>query len=179
MGRGDGSEGQRIRTRGEKGNAGKDRIPVVLRSKKVTKFGPWGGPGGEYRDVQVAPYRLVRLNIHSGETVDGLSFTYIGIDGLVYNMGHWGSRGGAPHEIHLGLMDYVMEISGTTGAYNNMPNVLRSLKITTSRRTYGPYGDHMAGNPFSFSVDGSDRITGFFLRTGYFTDAIGVYVRHC
>ncbi len=65
----------------------------------VTKFGPWGGPGGDYRDVQVAPYRLVRLTIRSGDTVDGISFTYIGNDGLVYHMGHWGSDGGVPHEV--------------------------------------------------------------------------------
>ncbi|EAY93469.1 hypothetical protein OsI_15270 [Oryza sativa Indica Group] len=149
-------------------------------SMKVTKFGPWGGPGGDYRDVQVAPYRLVRLTIRSGDTVDGISFTYIGIDGLVYHMGHWGSDGGVPHEIHLGLMDFVMEISGTTGMWvSGMRNVLRSLKITTLKRTYGPYGNPEAGIPFSFSVDGSDRITGFFVRAGFITDAIGVYVRHC
>lgn len=77
-------------------------------------------------------------------------------------------------------MDFVMEISGTTGMWvSGMSNVLRSLKITTLKRTYGPYGNPKDGIPFSFSVDGSDRITGFFVRAGFITDAIGVYVRHC
>ena len=82
-------------------------------------------------------------------------------------------------QIQLGLMDYVMEISGTTGEFDNMPNIILSLKIVTFKGTYGPYGNDSKGTRFSYSVQGSDRITGFFGRSGWHLDAIGLYVRQC
>ncbi|KAF0890630.1 hypothetical protein E2562_003826 [Oryza meyeriana var. granulata] len=79
--------------------------------------------------------------------------------------------------IQLGLMDYVMEISGETDAL-----FVLSLKITTMKGTYGLYGiDQHAykggWKTFSFSVQGNQRITGFFVRTydSLYTCAIGVY----
>ncbi|TVU00010.1 hypothetical protein EJB05_54588, partial [Eragrostis curvula] len=89
-------------------------------------------------------------------------------------------------DIHLGLMDYVKEISGTTAIYFSgmatryvsITSVVRTLKIVTFRRTYGPYGTtDKSATPFCYPVLGSDRITGFYGRSGSYLDSIGIYVR--
>ncbi|CAD6335373.1 unnamed protein product [Miscanthus lutarioriparius] len=161
------------------------------QSIKLDKIGPRGGRGGGVRDVQVPPYRLLRLEIHSKYTINGISFSYIGSDGSVHHES-WGGGGKyvpytgrdgivfEEYPIQLGLTDYVKEISGTTGAYTDHPNIVRSLKVVTFKRTYGPYGaTDGAGSPFSFPVQGSARITGFFGRSGDYLDSIGVYIREC
>ncbi|XP_066372145.1 horcolin-like [Miscanthus floridulus] len=150
-------------------------------SIKLDKIGPRGGPGGGVRDVQVPPYRLLRLAIHSKGAINGISFSYTGSDGSVHHESWGGVSGFEEHPIQLGLTDYVKEISGTIGAYTrDHPNIVRSLKVVTFKRTYGPYGaTDGAGRPFSFPVQGSARITGFFGRSGDYLDSIGVYIREC
>ncbi|CAL4899373.1 unnamed protein product [Urochloa decumbens] len=149
---------------------------------ETTKVDLCEGEGGISRDVQVAPYRLLRLTIRSGDTVDGISFIYIGSDGLAHHEGMWGGIGGKEHLIQLGLMDYVKEISGTAGDFHGQ-HVIRTLKIVTLKRTYGPYGDPGDGArdraAFHYSVNGSDRITGFFGRSADYMNAIGLYIRLC
>jgi hypothetical protein len=54
------------------------------------KIGPWGGAGGDERNVQAMPRRLVSVTIHSAEGIDGISFTYVGSDYVQYTEGPWG-----------------------------------------------------------------------------------------
>ena len=53
-------------------------------------IGEWGGPGGGERNVQVTPGRLNSVTIHSGGTIDAISFTYIGTDYIEHSEGPWG-----------------------------------------------------------------------------------------
>ncbi|KAF0890631.1 hypothetical protein E2562_003827 [Oryza meyeriana var. granulata] len=65
-----------------------------------TKFGPWGGTDGEVRDVQVAPFRLLRLTIRNDDVaVQGISFSYIGVDGFTYHVGPWGDADDEEHVV--------------------------------------------------------------------------------
>jgi hypothetical protein len=54
------------------------------------KIGPWGGAGGDERNVQATPLRLVSVTIHSGDGIDGISFTYVGSDYREYTEDTWG-----------------------------------------------------------------------------------------
>jgi hypothetical protein len=38
----------------------------------------------------VTPRRLVSVTIHSGDGIDGISFTYVGSDYVEYTEGPWG-----------------------------------------------------------------------------------------
>lgn len=52
--------------------------------------------------------------------------------------------------------------------------VIRSLAFKTNQRAYGPFGV-TEGTPFTFPVDGG-VIAGFWGRSGWQLDAIGLYV---
>uniref|UniRef100_A0A0D3HRD4 Jacalin-type lectin domain-containing protein n=1 Tax=Oryza barthii TaxID=65489 RepID=A0A0D3HRD4_9ORYZ len=67
-------------------------------------------------------------------------------------------------QIQLGPSEYVMEVSGTYGAYNSNV-VVTSLRVATNLRAYGP------GTSFT----ASGRVVGFFGRSGELLDSIGVY----
>lgn len=67
-----------------------------------------------------------------------------------------------------------MTVSGHVGTFNTF-TLLKSLKVETNLRVYGPYGAE-EGEPFEFSAEGGE-IMGFHGRSGEFVDAIGVYVQ--
>lgn len=52
--------------------------------------------------------------------------------------------------------------------------IIRSLKVQSNRRTFGPYGIE-EGTPFTFTVDGG-KIVGLKGRNGWYLDAIGFHV---
>ncbi|BAH95518.1 Os12g0144100, partial [Oryza sativa Japonica Group] len=86
------------------------------------------------------------------------------------SVGPWGSSsGGDTTTIQLGLSEYVMEVSGTYGAYNSNV-VVMSLRVATNLRAYGPFG---RAEGTSFTASG--RVVGFFGRSGELLDSIGVY----
>jgi Jacalin-like lectin domain len=65
-------------------------------------------------------------------------------------------------------------VGGYVGTLNNY-TILKSLKLVTNLRTYGPYGAE-DGQSFEISVQ-DGKIIGFHARSGQFVDAIGVYVK--
>ncbi|CAM0958756.1 unnamed protein product [Alopecurus aequalis] len=145
------------------------------RGSKPVKIGPLGGPGGDERNAQVTPGRLSSVTIHSGGTIDAISFTYIGTDYVQYSAGPWGRTLNTESTITLEPTDYVTAISGTIGrAYDNEP-VVTSLKISTFKgkdnKTYGTPN----GTPFHIPVH-EGKVVGFFGRSGDMLDAIGIYV---
>lgn len=141
---------------------------------KATKIGSWGGNGGSERDVQIKPTRLVSVTIRSGAFIDAISFTYVGTDNAQHSVGPWGGTGGSDDKITLDPTNYVTEISGTMGKFEN-DDIVTSLKIVTLKgnpRTYGSPN----GTPFRIPVLDGGKIAGFFARAGAFVDAIGLYV---
>ncbi|OEL38338.1 hypothetical protein BAE44_0000643 [Dichanthelium oligosanthes] len=79
--------------------------------------------------------------------------------------------------IELGPTEFVQEVSGTLGKYNNVFTILSSLTIVTNLRTLGPYGKETSESPFSLPEKKGGRVVGFFARTGMAVDALGVIVR--
>lgn len=63
----------------------------------VTKIGPWGGiDGGRAQDITATPKRLESITIHSGWTIDSISFIYFDQAGEKHRAGPWGGPGGDP-----------------------------------------------------------------------------------
>ncbi|CAM0885504.1 unnamed protein product [Alopecurus aequalis] len=150
--------------------------------KMFVKLGPWGGRTGAARDVQ-SPLngRLRSVTVWSrGGAIDAISFSHaVGDEDRPVLEGPWGRQLGPSEVITLGDLEYVREIRGYTSTYSDAPQeIVRSLQIITSLRTYpanGVYGTN-SGTPFSIPVV-SGRIEGFFGCSGWYLDAIGVYVR--
>ncbi|XP_066334703.1 salt stress-induced protein-like [Miscanthus floridulus] len=91
----------------------------------------------------------------------------------------YGSRG-VRTQIDLRSGEHITAVEGTTGHFANVPGVVTtSLTFRTSAgRTYGPYGSVAAGSHY-FSVPAADGacIVGFWGRSGWLVDAIGVYMK--
>ena len=67
----------------------------------LVKIGPWGGRGGDPRDIVAAgvtPLRLESIVIRGEGAVDSISFTYAGVDGVPRKAGPWGGSGGRKYK---------------------------------------------------------------------------------
>jgi len=65
----------------------------LLFQVKVAKIGKWGGVGGRYNDIEIAPQRLESLTIQSGEVIYSLEFSYSDHSGQQHTGGPWGGYG--------------------------------------------------------------------------------------
>uniref|UniRef100_A0ACD5WE33 Uncharacterized protein n=1 Tax=Avena sativa TaxID=4498 RepID=A0ACD5WE33_AVESA len=150
----------------------------------IKKIGPWGGVGGNYVDIKVAPLCLKSITIKSGRHVYSLEFLYIDEHGVPHHAGPWGGvcpyhTDGVLHTIQLGSSEFLTGISGTIGSpstnqYKN--KIVNSLTFISNDRQYGPFGG-LGGMPFcSPPLSSNSRIVGFFGRSGDIIDAIGLYV---
>uniref|UniRef100_A0A0E0KYD1 Jacalin-type lectin domain-containing protein n=1 Tax=Oryza punctata TaxID=4537 RepID=A0A0E0KYD1_ORYPU len=162
-----------------------EQILTRREMEGLAKIGPWGGNGGDPQDIVLAagaapPHRLVRIEVRSGGAIDALSFTYAAIDGTEHAVGPWGFSGGKNHKVKLGEAEVVTEISGTLGPWGGHAGiVVRSLSFVTSAgKTHGPFGEKVGGAAAAFRVPvkGGGRVVGFFARSGWLLDAVGVYV---
>ncbi|KAK3118275.1 hypothetical protein QOZ80_9BG0696580 [Eleusine coracana subsp. coracana] len=87
--------------------------------------------------------------------------------------------------INLSAGEHVTAVEGTIGHFRggSVPDVvITSLTFRTSiGRTYGPYGggdEEGEGTRFSIPA-ASGCIVGFWGRSGWLLDAIGVYIKPC
>uniref|UniRef100_A0A0D9WCN2 Jacalin-type lectin domain-containing protein n=1 Tax=Leersia perrieri TaxID=77586 RepID=A0A0D9WCN2_9ORYZ len=127
----------------------------------LAKIGPWGGGGGDPQDIAgilPPPHRVVSIEVSSGGAVDALSFTYAAIDGTKHTVGPstwW-----------------------TVGPWGPHGCVVTSLAfVTGAGKRHGPFGEGGGGGEkFRVPVRGRGRVVGFFVRSGWLIDAVGVYV---
>ena len=61
------------------------------------------------------------------------------------------------------------------GPIGDYTHVVTSLKLVTSQRTIGPFGNG-AGTPFAVPVLNNGSVVGFFARAGPYLESIGIYV---
>nr|CAD1816961.1 unnamed protein product [Ananas comosus var. bracteatus] len=97
-------------------------------------------------------------------TVLKISAATVQSDGKAYKAGPWGGSGGNPSQIVFESGEYLTAMNGTTGSFNQVANVVRSLTFVTNVRKYGPFGVEQ-GTPFSIPV-ANGRIVGFYGRSG-------------
>ncbi|KAK3118277.1 hypothetical protein QOZ80_9BG0696600 [Eleusine coracana subsp. coracana] len=121
----------------------------------VISLGPWGGSGGQ-------PFYM-RVNLKAG----------------TWGLPHSFSSRAVRATINLSVGEHVISVEGTIGRFGSVPDsVITSLRFRTNTgRTYRPYGRE-SGTSFYIPA-ASGCIDGFWGRSGWLIDSIGVYIRHC
>ncbi|XP_039798189.1 jacalin-related lectin 3-like isoform X2 [Panicum virgatum] len=160
----------------------------------VMSVGPWGGSGGQpfYMRGPSAPRLHSIILHHSISGIHSLACEYsypyslagAGTgDNRIRLAGPWGRHQSA--ELHraaikLSAGEHVTAVEGTIGRFGGVSDVvITSLTFRSSTgRTYGPYGNTAAtGTPFSVPAADGASIVGFWGRSGWLLDAVGVYVK--
>uniref|UniRef100_A0ACD5U0T0 Uncharacterized protein n=1 Tax=Avena sativa TaxID=4498 RepID=A0ACD5U0T0_AVESA len=150
----------------------------MVASKKLMKVGPWGGTGGNpWDDGGHTGIRSITLSYDS-RCVDSITVEYDRSGLAVPGERHGGAAGKLTTHIKLVFPDeHLTAVSGRYGpvAPGGSP-VIRSLAFRTERAAYGPFGAAAGeGTPLEFAVEGG-VIVGFFGRSGWQLDAVGMYV---
>ncbi|TKW31685.1 hypothetical protein SEVIR_2G121700v4 [Setaria viridis] len=143
----------------------------------VDKIGPCGGGGGEHYDTIKIPQCLKSITVWNGLIIDSIQFSYQDREKTLHTTDRWGGPGGF-EQVTIKLDDdtCLKRMSGTYAPFNDETVVITSLTFVTSNNIkYGPLG---GGGGMTFDIHLSEgSIVGFFVRAGWFIDAIGVYVR--
>lgn len=150
---------------------------TVSFEKKPISIGPWGGLDGDQWDDGF--YTTIRqLIISHGAGIDSMQIEYDRKGSSVWAVKHGGKGGIKVDKILLDFPDeFLTSISGHYGSVHDWGPIVfvRSLTLQSNKRAYGPYGTQQ-GHQFSFSMNGG-RIVGFHGRSGWYVDAIGVYLK--
>ncbi|XP_044361715.1 horcolin isoform X1 [Triticum aestivum] len=140
---------------------------------KPVKIGPWGGDGGEPRDIEYTPLALVRVAIRSGDAINAIGFTYVDTSGNLHEEEWGGSEGEKFEELLLQELEYVLEISGTYGSPPE--SYATSLELVTNKGRTIRGGSAGSGGSFNVPLV-SARIIGFFGAAGTtYIDSFGMY----
>lgn len=158
----------------------------TLAGGGVVKVGPWGGSGGQAFYMRSgrggSPPRLLSVTLYHADAVHAFSFQYLHGDVVRTtepSAGYYGSKG-LRATINFASDEHLTAVEGTFGRCRSVPAkvVVTSLTFRTNKgRTYGPYGEEN-GTPFSIPA-ANGCIVGFWGRTGWLLDAIGVYIMPC
>lgn len=146
----------------------------------LAKIGPWGGNGGQVRDLKMPPQRLESVTICSGTVLNSLTFIYHGHDGKKHTAGPWGASTGNPDQTDTILLcssEFLTGVRGTTGPFDPASSdvIVTSLTLITNTHSYGPFGQGR-GTSFQIPLWGKGSIVGFFGCSESYINAIGVYV---
>ncbi|KAA8544866.1 hypothetical protein F0562_019739 [Nyssa sinensis] len=141
---------------------------------KPISVGPFGGHGGQEWDDGI--YTTIRqLIITSGLLVDSIQIEYDENGSSKWSEKHGKSEGATKSVVKLDDPgEFLVSISGHYGKVSELL-VIRSLKIESNKRTYGPFGVE-EGEYFKFPST-SSKIRGFHGRSGLWLDSIGAYFK--
>uniref|UniRef100_A0A2P2IXV7 Pentatricopeptide repeat-containing protein n=2 Tax=Rhizophora mucronata TaxID=61149 RepID=A0A2P2IXV7_RHIMU len=144
--------------------------------KKPTAVGPWGSQVGFRWDDGL--YSTVRhVVIAHGAGIDSIQIEYDMKGTSIWSEKHGGAGGDRTDKVKLDYPDeFLTSLHGHYGKISEWsPVVIRSLTFESNRRTYGPFGVEQ-GTYFSSPMAG-DKIVGFHGRSGWYLDAIGIYLQ--
>jgi len=159
----------------------------TLAGGGVVKVGPWGGSGGQAFYMRSgrggSPPRLLSVTLYHADAVHAFSFQYLHGDVVRTtepSAGHYYGSKGLRATINFASDEHLTAVEGTFGRCRSVPAkvVVTSLTFRTNKgRTYGPYGEEN-GTPFSIPA-ANGCIVGFWGRSGWLLDVIGVYIMPC
>lgn len=140
---------------------------------KTEEFGDHddGGSFDSLQDRKSESLRIVRMAVHSGDIVDGVSITYE--DGTHVQMG---GGGGSPHIIDL-RNDNIRCVHGAHHVRFGSLALISGLCVETeSGIAYGPYGKNSGGTDFSIGEAGKHIIGFFGSAKGPYLASLGGYL---
>nr|XP_027121320.1 mannose/glucose-specific lectin-like [Coffea arabica] len=134
-----------------------------------------GGPGGSPWSY-IATDGIKEITLDVGRNIRAISFA----DAKGFISGTFGGNNpnniGKEEKITIQWpSEYLTSITGTYGDFNGLL-VIYSLSFVTNQKAYGPFGSPSSGQAFSSPPDGN-VIVGFHGRSGWYIDAIGIYVQ--
>lgn len=129
-----------------------------------------GGGGGESSFTLPNRARIQSLQIRRGTLVNGIRINYVTNTGVNSSFVA-GATTGTANRINFASNETIRSISGRWG------QLLDSLTIRTSVRTYGPFGGSGGTGTFSYPVPPLYQFAGFRFRSGNVIDAIGLGIR--
>ncbi|KAM7461372.1 hypothetical protein LguiA_029493 [Lonicera macranthoides] len=145
---------------------------TVMKNVFVKTTGPFGGQGGRSWD-DGAHTTIRKLIIYSSEVIESIQIEYDDNGLSKYSEMHGRKRGDMiaveldyPHEFLVSVSGYV--------DYFYSVMVFHSLTLESNKSTYGPFGKEV-GECFKFPSTSGNKIVGFFGRSAYHLDSIGVY----
>ncbi|EAZ27234.1 hypothetical protein OsJ_11171 [Oryza sativa Japonica Group] len=140
----------------------------------LVKLGAWGGDhGGKEYDVTVAPQRLEGFWLRYGKVIDCISSPTSTRTRTSTPSAPGAAKAASPNHVRaIGVREGGARLVGPIGDYTH---VVTSLKLVTSQRTIGPFGNG-AGTPFAVPVLNNGSVVGFFARAGPYLESIGIYV---
>uniref|UniRef100_A0A0E0DLU4 Jacalin-type lectin domain-containing protein n=1 Tax=Oryza meridionalis TaxID=40149 RepID=A0A0E0DLU4_9ORYZ len=141
----------------------------------LAKIGPWGGDGGDPQDIVLA---AAPPGEHRGQERRRHRRAVLHLRRHRRREAHRRAVGRLRREeaqVKLGEAERVTEVSGTLGPWGDHACVVKS-RWRSAGKTHGPFGEEVAGAAFRVPVKGGGRVVGFFARSGWLLDAVGIYV---
>ncbi|KAE8775550.1 hypothetical protein D1007_51941 [Hordeum vulgare] len=152
------------------------------RALAVTKSEAWGSNGNFVHDINEKPLRLQSVTVRTSDLFDGIKFTYIDQTGQTRTENLWGfSQDGSEHTVTLGHSEFLKEVSGVIDNSSEPNYFVRSIKLVTNQREFGPFGGAQGGTEFKSRVPEGSMIVAFHGSSGdnwpghYRMHSIGVY----
>ncbi|XP_022137459.1 jacalin-related lectin 3-like [Momordica charantia] len=149
--------------------------PYQRSGSKRISLGPYGGKGGNPWNER-AFLTIRRLVVNHGRWIDSIRIEYEKNGNSFWSAKH-GGDGGSRSEVVLNYPDeYLVTIEGCYGDIHLggiATTLIRSLTVTSNRRSYGPFGME-EGTKFSFPNEGM-KIVGIHGRSGSYLDSIGLH----
>ena len=139
-------------------------------------YGPSGGIGGNAFYVAWPPgaFKIIRVWGQSGSRINQIGLDWSTVDGVV-QAGPFGGEGGSDFSFPIDSGDYLTQILGTVGEYNDSVRVF-SLKFGTQNGkasdTFGTPTEYQ----FSFTAPSGYQISWIFGRADAELDALGVAI---
>ncbi|KAM7461370.1 hypothetical protein LguiA_029491 [Lonicera macranthoides] len=153
---------------------GKDRLSTNIYdpSAFVETTGPFGGQGGEPWDD--GSHTMIRkLIIYSWPVIQSIQIEYDDNGQSKYSEMH-GRKEGIMNTVELDYPhEFLVSVSGYVNEFYSQV-VFHSITLESNKRTYGPFGRE-GGKYYKFPSTTGNKIIGFFGRSGYHLDSIGVY----
>ncbi|XP_042436894.1 jacalin-related lectin 3-like [Zingiber officinale] len=152
----------------------------TLKNESFVKIGPRGHSSGvTFDEIGLGNVKQIVICYDA----DGINFIQMAYElkGKVSLGGRHGytvSVGHTFQSITFASDEYLSSINGSYGVSNQQCKAaIKSLKFTTNKMTYGPFGCKQA-LPFFFNFDFANNLCGFHGRySGNHLVAIGVYVK--
>ncbi|KAJ0247775.1 Jacalin-like lectin domain-containing protein [Hirschfeldia incana] len=143
---------------------------------KPASVGPWGGQSGHAWDDGM--FTTIRqIVVAHGYSIDSIQIEYDKNGSSVWSEKRGGKGGIKFDKVILDYPhEYLTSVKGTYSAFDVWGNLcIRSLSFESNRKRYGPFGVE-SGTYFSMPKSDS-KIIGFHGKSGWYLDAIGVYLQ--
>ncbi|KAM7461366.1 hypothetical protein LguiA_029487 [Lonicera macranthoides] len=145
---------------------------MVMKNAFVETTGPFGGQGGGSWD-DGAHTTIRKLIIYSEPVIQSIQIEY-DENGRSKSSKMHGRKEGKKNTVKLDYPhEFLVSVSGYVDNFWSLM-VFHSLTLESNKRKYGPFGIER-GKYYKFPSTSGNKIVGFFGRSGYHLDSIGVY----